>query len=91
MTLGDETVGTETETARTGSEYLDRLARSERLESWQQDELTAALTVVDALNAERRRPVGEPQVIDIRLMIYRRRLQYELAQRYAPDQDPFEH
>ncbi|TCO18122.1 hypothetical protein EV652_116150 [Kribbella steppae] len=91
MTLRGKKVGTESDTVPTGSEYLDRLARSERLESWQQDELTAALTVVDALNAERRRPAGEPQVIDIRLMIYRRRLQYELAQRYASDQDPFEH
>jgi hypothetical protein len=84
MTLGDETV-------QTGSEYLDRLARSERLESWLHDELTDALTVVDALNAESRRPAGEPQVIDIRLMIYRRRLLYELAQRSGADLDPFEH
>jgi hypothetical protein len=38
-----------------------------------------------------RRPPGEPQVIDIRLMIYRRRVQYELERRTSPDHDPFEH
>ena len=84
MTLGDET-------ERGGSEYLNRLAGSERLESWPHDELTAALAVIDAVKAESRRPVGEPQVIDIRLMIYRRRVQYELARRASPDNDPFEH
>jgi hypothetical protein len=91
MTFGDETVGTGPGTVGTGSEYLDRLARSERLETWQHDELTAALAVIDAVNAESRRPPGEPQVIDIRLMIYRRRVQYELERRVAPDHDPFEH
>jgi hypothetical protein len=74
MTLKDESVGAETP-------YLDRLARSEDLDLWQADELTAALAVVEDLNAERRRLIGEPQVVDLRLMIYRRRLQYELEQR----------
>jgi hypothetical protein len=74
MTIKDESVGTE-------SPYLDRLARSEDLDLWNPDELTAALAVIDELNAERRRPIGEPQVVDLRLMIYRRRLQYELEQR----------
>lgn len=89
MTLRDKAIGTET--VGTGSDYLDRLGRSERLDSWQFDELTAALAVIDAANAASRRPVGEPQVIDIRLMIYRRRVQYELERRAAPEHDPFEH
>jgi hypothetical protein len=74
MTLKDGAVGS-------GSPYLDRLARSEQLDSWDVDELSAALAVVDELNAERRRPNGEAQVVDLRLMIYRRRLLYELEQR----------
>jgi len=89
MTLGDESAKTRPVQSR--SDYLDRLGQSEPLESWQFDELTAALAVVDAVNAETRRPPGEPQVIDIRLMIYRRRVQYELERRTSPEHDPFEH
>jgi hypothetical protein len=80
MTAGDDAMGTE-------SAFLDRLAHSEHLESWRPDELTAALAVIDDLYAEGRRPDGEAHVIDIRLMIYRRRLQYELDQRSARDLD----
>jgi hypothetical protein len=80
MMVGDEAMQTE-------SPFLDRLARSERLESWPSDELTAALAVIDDLYAERRPPHGEAQVIDIRLMVYRRRLRYELDQRSARDLD----
>jgi hypothetical protein len=80
MTVGDDAVGT-------GSPYLDRLARSERLDSWRPDELTAALAMIDELDAERRQPARDPRVIDIRLMIYRRRLRYELNQRSTADQD----
>ncbi len=84
MTLRNDATGTR-------SDYLDRLGHSDRLESWQFDDLTAALAVIDAANAESRRPVGEPQIIDIRLMIYKRRVQYELERRAAPEHDPFEH
>jgi len=67
--------------------YMDRLAQSERLESWQPEDLTAALAVVDDLDAARRRADGGAHVLDIRLAIYRRRLQYELHQREDHDDD----
>jgi hypothetical protein len=65
------------------SQYLDRLARSETLDSLPPEELAAALAMVDELDVGRRQPAGRAQVLDLRLAIYRRRLQYEMDQRAA--------
>ncbi|TCC66498.1 hypothetical protein E0H73_06390 [Kribbella pittospori] len=62
-------------------DYLDRLARSEPLDSWQPEDLRAALAVVDDLDAQRPHTAGTARVIDLRLAIYRSRLRYELSQR----------
>jgi hypothetical protein len=69
------------------SQFLDRLARSEALDSWPPDELAAALAMVEELDVGRRQSDGKAQVIDLRLAIYRRRLRYEMDQRAARDED----
>jgi hypothetical protein len=66
------------------SGYLDRLGRSSRLDSWGPDDLVAALAVIDDLDAAREKPGWNPHTLDLRLAIYRRRLQYELDRRAAP-------
>ena len=60
------------------SDYLDRLRHAHRLDSWQPDELEAALKLVDAARAQPRR---SPHTVDLRLAIYRGRLQRELDRR----------
>ena len=62
---------------------LDRLAGSERLETWRPDELEVALAEVAHLDAARRGPDGRPRALDIRLAIYHRRLRSELDRRAA--------
>lgn len=64
------------------SNYLDRLARSDRFDSWQTEELLEALVVLDDAADEHPR-TGEPPVLKIRLQIYRQRLLRELNQRAA--------
>ncbi|MGW7684034.1 hypothetical protein ACWGID_25055 [Kribbella sp. NPDC054772] len=66
---------------RKRADLLDRLAHSERLSSWPSSELRAALAVMDVLDAERPRLRSGVRTVDIRLAIYRRRLQYELDRR----------
>ena len=64
--------------------YLDRLAHSARLDSWRTEELASALASVDDEIGERRESQGDgPRVLNIRLQIYRQRLQRELDQRSA--------
>ncbi|MFF0342747.1 hypothetical protein [Kribbella sp. NPDC004875] len=63
------------------SDLLDRLAHSERLSSWPTNELRAALAVIELLDADRPRSRSGVRTVDIRLAIYRRRLQYELDRR----------
>lgn len=65
------------------SSYLDRLARSEPLTSWQPQELTEALDMLDEIAATHRRPADRARDLDIRSAIYRGRLQHELDQRIA--------
>ncbi|MEU4292435.1 hypothetical protein AB0E63_29770 [Kribbella sp. NPDC026596] len=65
------------------SQFLDRLATSERLESWQPGDLAAALEVVERLDAARQGPDGSLRALDIRLAICRQRLQFELDRRAA--------
>ena len=60
------------------SDYLDRLRHAHRLDSWQPDELEAALKVIDA---ERAQPPRSPHAVDLKLAIYRGRLQRELDRR----------
>ena len=67
--------------AHHGTDYLDRLARSEALDLWRPEELTAALAMVNDLHAQRPHTAGTARVIDLRLAIYRSRLRYELSQR----------
>jgi len=75
------------EDTATEPSYLDRLARSEQLSSWQLSELAAALAMLEALANNQRRPAGEARVIDIRLQIYRQRLRRELARRAAGQEE----
>lgn len=63
------------------SDLLDRLAHAERLSSWPTNELRAALAVIELLDADRPRSRSGVRTVDIRLAIYRRRLQYELDRR----------
>ncbi|MGZ0153572.1 hypothetical protein ACXJJ3_41345 [Kribbella sp. WER1] len=68
----------------TTSAYLDRLGRSATFDSWLTTELSEALASLDTELTERSRsPDGGPRVINIRLQIYRQRLQRELDQRAA--------
>ncbi|MEV0790300.1 hypothetical protein [Kribbella sp. NPDC050459] len=68
------------------SVYLDRLAHSTRFDAWRTEELTAALASLDAEIDERWSPrQGGPRVLNIRLQIYRQRLQRELDQRAADE------
>ena len=60
------------------SDYLDRLRHAHRLDSWAPDDLEAALRVIDAARAQPRR---SPHAVDLRLAIYRGRLQRELDRR----------
>ncbi|TCC21609.1 hypothetical protein [Kribbella sindirgiensis] len=65
--------------------YLERLAGSERLDTWRTEELTGALATLDDAIGERRQPAdGGPRVLSIRLQIYRQRVQRELRERGAP-------
>ncbi|GAA1701541.1 hypothetical protein GCM10009745_55830 [Kribbella yunnanensis] len=66
-------------------DYLDRLARSEPLDSWRPDELVAALAMVEGLDATRKRWEPSTVVVDIRYARYRRRLRQELDHRIADD------
>ena len=63
------------------SEYMDRLRHADRLDSWQPDDLEAALSYLDELDAARAEPHWRPHAIDIRLAIYRGRLRRELHRR----------
>ena len=63
--------------------YLRRLARSDRLDVWPQEELTSMLAMLDDRDAERAKPSRGPRVLDLRLAIYRGRLQHELDRRSA--------
>ncbi len=63
------------------SKYLDRLARSARFDSWQTMELTEALAMLDDAAADRPQVGSRPQVVSIRLQIYRQRLLRELDER----------
>ena len=65
------------------SQFLDRVASSERLETWQAEDLAAALAVVERLDVARRGPDGSRRALDIRLAICQRRLQFELDRRAA--------
>jgi hypothetical protein len=68
------------------SGYLERLAHSARLDSWPTEELLAALASVDDEIGARCQPRGDgPRVLNIRLQIYRQRLQRELGQRTAAE------
>ena len=69
------------------SQYLERLARSDRLDAWKPGELTEALAAVENLVTLSRQPPGEPRVLNLRLAIYRRRLRYELDQRADRGED----
>jgi hypothetical protein len=66
------------------SVYLDRLAHSARFDSWRTEELAAALASVDEGIDEGLSPSQSgPRVLNIRLQIYRQRLQRELDHRAA--------
>jgi hypothetical protein len=65
------------------SEYLDRLARSARFDTWRTEELTEALAMLDQVAAGRAEATGRPRVINIRLQVYRQRLLRELNERSA--------
>ncbi|HEY9337428.1 MAG TPA: hypothetical protein VIQ79_23510 [Kribbella sp.] len=68
------------------SAYMDRLAHSARFDSWRTDELADALASLDAEVGERcEQPQGGPRTLNIRLQIYRQRLQRELDHRTARD------
>jgi hypothetical protein len=70
------------------SAYLERLEHSARLDSWPTEELVAALASLDDEIGVRCRSRGDgPRVLNIRLQIYRQRLQRELGQRTAAE-DP---
>lgn len=69
------------------SQYLERLARSDRLDAWKPGELTEALAAVENLVTLSRQPAGEPRVLNLRLAIYRRRLRYELDRRADHDDE----
>lgn len=64
--------------------YLDRLAHSARFDSWRTEELADALASLDVEIGERwESPDGGPRVLNIRLQVYRQRLQRELDRRAA--------
>lgn len=64
--------------------YLDRLAHSVRFDSWRTEELVDALASLDAQISERwQSQEGGPRVLNIRLQVYRQRLERELDRRAA--------
>jgi hypothetical protein len=66
------------------SVYLGRLAHTTRFDSWRTEELAAALASLEDEIGERwERPEGGPRVLNIRLQVYRQRLQRELDRRAA--------
>jgi hypothetical protein len=68
----------------TSAAYLDRLAHSVHFDSWLTEELADALVSLDDEIDERRQPrQGGPRVLNIRLQVYRQRVQRELDQRAA--------
>ncbi|MEU8226130.1 hypothetical protein [Kribbella sp. NPDC048915] len=63
---------------------LRRLAHETRFDAWRTDELRAALASVDdELGLPRQRPDDRPRTLNIRLQIYRQRMQRELTRRAA--------
>ncbi|MFF0342748.1 hypothetical protein [Kribbella sp. NPDC004875] len=62
-----------------GAEYLDRLARTQRLDNWATEDLVGALATIEEIVNERwQQREGRARVLNIRLQIYRFRVQREL-------------
>ncbi|MGW7684033.1 hypothetical protein ACWGID_25050 [Kribbella sp. NPDC054772] len=65
-----------------GTQYLDRLARAQRLDNWATEDLVGALATIEEIVDKRwQQREGRARVLNIRLQVYRFRVQRELDQR----------